>query len=101
MSVKKSLKILSKKSAGVLAQRVSAKWPLIIAGVEVAAISIIGAYFLIFNLPDQNFYTLPASAASDQAPSKINSEIPVRLMIPKIKLNIALESVGLTSWGGS
>jgi LPXTG-site transpeptidase (sortase) family protein len=87
--------------AKISAKKILSKWPLLIAGFELAALAAIVIFFLAFNLPEQNFYTPSASAASSQiAPKKQTSPgIPVNLKIPKIKVNAILEQVGLTAGG--
>jgi len=58
--------------------------------------------FLIFifflNLPNKNSYIKPTSPDSNQT-LQINPEFPVRLKIPIINVDAAIEHVGLTSEG--
>jgi len=87
--------------AKISAKKILSKWPLLIAGFELAALAVIVIFFLAFNLPEQNFYTPSASAADNQiAPKKQTSPVlPVNLKIAKIKVNATLEQVGLTPDG--
>lgn len=60
--------------------------------------------FLVFDTPAQSSYIAPAvpinsQTANTTAPEQKNVYLPIRLRIPKIKIDIALEHVGLTSQG--
>jgi len=60
---------------------------------------------LNYHSSTQDFYIQPALSASNQLASGqttqtlVKPEIPVRLKIPKININVSLEQVGLTSQG--
>jgi LPXTG-site transpeptidase (sortase) family protein len=60
---------------------------------------------LNYHSSTQDFYIQPALSASNKLVGKqttqilVKPEIPVRLKIPKININVSLEQVGLTSQG--
>jgi LPXTG-site transpeptidase (sortase) family protein len=66
-----------------------------------AIFSLLVVILLMFSFLTKNFYIKPTLAADNQTSwaKKINSEAPVRIRIPKIKIDANIESVGLTSIG--
>lgn len=66
-----------------------------------AIFSLLVFVILIFNFPAKDFYIKSTLAADNQASliKKENNDAPVRLKIPKIKIDAKIETVGLTSGG--
>lgn len=89
---------------------------LIVSVVVIASVSII-IFFLVFDLFSQGFYTKPASFTGSQSPQNLidikpvenihnidsgqqaNFGLPVRINIPTININAAIERVGVTAGG--
>lgn len=102
MKAKTSAKRSSKTSAKRLLSMAS------IVGIMLSS-TIVFFLLVIFNLPTQGSYIKPALAASGQLPQEstpgivsskqVNFGSPVRLEIPKINVDAAVEYVGLTSAG--
>lgn len=74
--------------------KISLKWFLFIISLTGIVLSSVIVFSLVFNLPVQISQAKPASLVR-----QADLGLPARLLIPKIKVNTALESVGLTPDG--
>jgi len=87
-----------------MSPRVSLKW-LLFVGIAVIASFLVIILFLVPNLSAQGSDAKSVSAVSSQTsqdvvlPGPISPGLPVRLKIPRIKVDAAIEHVGLTSGG--
>lgn len=82
--------------------KISLKWALFIISIAIIDISSIIILFLIFSLPVQDSYAKSVVSASRQTSADLKQAglgLPVRLKIPKIKINAVIESVALTRDG--
>jgi hypothetical protein len=82
--------------------KVSLKRSLFIFSLVGIGLSSVIVFFLVFNLSAQSYYTKPILSQSlfnDKSTASLEQKVynlPVRLKIPKIKVDATIESVGLT-----
>ena len=81
------------------------KWSVLIVGIGAIAFSLI-IIFLTLGLPVRDSYaksvapvTKPVAPASRPAVLKSDPSLPVRLMVPQVHIDAAIEQVGLTADG--
>ena len=90
-----------------MSKKVSANWSSSLLSLGVVVLLLMLFFFSLVHFPGYNYYTETASASASQtqvdkniiSSIKNNYSLPVRLKIPKIKLDTSLESVGLTAKG--
>jgi LPXTG-site transpeptidase (sortase) family protein len=76
------------------------KWPVFFISGGIICLSLPLVFFAIPGLPVQDSYAQPvATSTVSPALKNITPGLPVRITIPKIKVNATIESVGLTSQG--
>jgi LPXTG-site transpeptidase (sortase) family protein len=78
--------------------KISLKWLLIICSTMGIVFSSIVIFFLTLAMLGQGSYTRSVTLTSNQT-SQASSRVPIRLKIPKIHVDAAIESVGLTPQG--
>jgi LPXTG-site transpeptidase (sortase) family protein len=97
--------------------KISIRWPLLIVGIVGIAVFLIILFLLTADFSAQSFYAKPLALIDDQIPQnpvdgasvgsiqgavfpeQASAGLPVRLKIPKIKVDAVVEHVGLTSDG--